>query len=209
MIKKQKLRNTNQFKKKKNKQKNRKKIENSFFIPIFDNPPITNVKHYEETENFKKFISKIEKSLLNIKLGNMLMRINKDVNEHQTFEIYNGRVNINETISSISVQFKSDIFLLEFTPFENGIQLHKIAVLPDYHKKGNGKILMGEIMKIVDELSLEISLIPIPMGGFVPMEKLRAFYKSFGFIKKSNSPYWKYSSASLAQNEIEHYQMAA
>jgi GNAT superfamily N-acetyltransferase len=209
MIKKQKLRNTNQFKKKKNKQKTRKKLENSFFVPIFGNPPKINVKHFEETENFKSFIEKIEKSLSDIKLGNILIRNNNDVIERQTSEMYNGRVNINETISSISVQFESDIFFLEFTPFENGIHLYKIAVLPEYQKNGIGKKLMDEILRIVDELSLEISLIPIPMGGLVPMEKLRAFYKSFGFIKKSNSHYWKYSSTSLVQNEIEYYQMAA
>jgi GNAT superfamily N-acetyltransferase len=209
MSKKQKVRNTNQFKKKKNQQKNRKKIENAFYVPIFGNPPKINVKHFEETENFKSFIAKIEKRLFDIKLGNMLVKITNGVEERQTAEMYNGRVNINETISSISVQFQSDIFFLEFTPFENGIHLYKIAVLPAYHKKGIGKILMGEIMKIADELSLEISLIPIPMGGLVPLEKLRAFYKSFGFIKKSNSHYWKYTSTSFALNGMEYYQMAA
>jgi len=202
MIKKQKLRNTNQFKKKKNKQKNLNKPVRVII------PPKRNITYHPETKNFNQFISKIEQNLFDAET-NIIRKRTTNVDDHQTILFGNGKWEINETIHSNSVQFFTNKFGLEFTPYENGIQLFKIAVEPDYQKNGIGKKIMIKILEIANELNIEISLIPIPMGRLIPMEKLKKFYKELGFINDANSPYWKYSLASLAQNEIEHYQMAA
>jgi hypothetical protein len=76
-------------------------------------------------------------------------------------------------------------------------------------KKGIGKDIMNKILKIVDDLNIEISLIPIPFEYNIPLEKLKTFYKNLGFQKDIFSPYWRYNSIRNKQFEIENFSMVA
>lgn len=205
MKNKQKLRNSNQFKKKKNKAKNINKTSmlGEKFIKY---PKNYTFPYHSKTENFDLFISKIEEYIYesdNIEYKKSVSDVQKNLSYHY---YNNDKLEIYESILSISIRYYSEKFDLEFTPYEKGIQLFKIEVKPAYQKGGIGKNIMNKIIDIANELGIEISLIPIPIGNFLKMGKLREFYKNLGFSNDQKSSYWKYK---IEKIEDINFQMAA
>jgi hypothetical protein len=209
MKSKQKLRNTNQFKKKKNKQKNEKRTQFQSFTKCLNPPKKMSIKHFPETVNFRRFIVEMEELFKSEDMN--VKKTEIEENDIQS-TLWNGIINkwvINETINTKCIRYQSSLFDLGFTPYENGIQLYKISINPMLQKKGIGKDIMNKILKIVDDLNIEISLIPIPFEYNIPLEKLKTFYKNLGFQKDIFSPYWRYNSIRNKQFEIENFSMVA
>ena len=209
MKSKQKLRNTNQFKKKKNKQKNQKKPLFQFLFKGVNPPKKVNIKHYPETVNFRKFIGEMEENFKSESIE--VIKTELKESEIQT-TFWNGDLNkweVNETINSKRICYESELFGLVFTPFKQGVQLFKISINPLFHGKGIGKEIMRKILQICEKLNIEISLIPIPYQYNIPIEKLKKFYKNLGFEKELFSPYWINTSNNIKQFERENLSMVA
>jgi GNAT superfamily N-acetyltransferase len=206
MSNKQKNRNTNQFKKKKNKQKNHLKLNNSVMKDNGNLPPKLNIKYYSETQNFRDFIEKFE-----IQLESEKTFVEKFILNERDIQttLWDGKWVINETVNAKCIRYNSYLYDLSFTPLKNGIQLFKISINPNFQRRGIGKELMGKILNIVEELNIEISLIPISFEKVISQKNITQFYKDLGFKKDLFSPYWRYNSNTNQQIESNNFSMVA
>jgi hypothetical protein len=200
MKNKQKKRNTKSFKKqlrKKNLQVQKNQINQLTWelknLSEEINPPNNSeIKYHPNTENFSNFISHMNKSLC--MEGFNFSPSQGELSDNRTTKRKDGKIVFDETIRSISFSFSSEEFYLHFVPYYNEVHLNIIKINPYFQKNGLGKRLMNKIIEVSNLLNINISLVPVSIGGVVPIEKLENFYSKCGFVLDNKTFHWIYES---------------
>lgn len=195
---KQKKRNSNSFRKglrKKNLQV-QKQQRHQFSMKMkrvfggLETPSNSEIVYHSVTDNFKNFIEMLNYSLIqnNFKFD----CVEGNISDNRTIKRNKGKIILDETIRSITINFSSNEFYLQFVPYNNEIHLHQIRIKPQFQKNGLGRKLMEIITDVSTLLNINVSLIPVSMDGIIPIEKLENFYSKCGFILDKETYHWNY-----------------
>jgi hypothetical protein len=215
-MKKQKKRNSNSFRKELRKKKlqiqKHQRHQYSWKIKSLfgeiDTPNNSEIKYHPSTQNFTNYINYINNSLYDEGFDFVISQ--GEISDYRTTKRQNGKIIFDETIRSISFSFLSKEFYLQFQPYYNEVHLHIIQVNPLNQKNGLGNRLMNKITEVSNLLNINISLVPVSVGGVVPIEKLENFYSKCGFVLDTKTSHWIYESKKcnvLSVNERIEYRM--
>ena len=91
-----------------------------------------------------------------------------------------------DVMPTMLVKDKDDVigFLTIKRHFPDSAEIHCMGILPQYHRKGTGKLLIKELEKYLEDEGVKILQVKTVSADrdCIAYAKTRAFYKAVGFI---------------------------